>query len=191
MAAGTGKPNNLSHKESCMKFFSANLQDLRELYINSLEKALDMEQQITKTLPTMIDKASDPQLKQGLQTHLQETEGHVSRVQSILQQCTGDASTETCKVMAALATEGSDMIKDAGDPSVCDAAIIAACQEVEHHEMAVYGTLRTWANILGETAQAQELEQILNQEKHADEVLTSVSNRVNMDAQSGSSSRAA
>lgn len=174
-----------------MKFFSANLQDLRGLYISSLEKALDMEQQITKVLPKMIDKATDPQLKQGLQTHQQETEGHVSQVQSILQQLTGDANTSSCKVMSALATEGSDMIKDAGDPSVCDATIIAACQQVEHHEMAIYGTLRTWANLLGENAQAQQLEQILNQEKHADQVLSNISDRVNVEAESGSSTRAA
>lgn len=168
-----------------MKFFSANLQDLRELYINSLQKALDMEQQITKALPKMIDKTSDPQLREGLQTHLQETEGHVSRVQSILQQMTGDAKTTSCKVMSSLASEGAAMIKDAADPSVCDATIIAACQQVEHHEMAVYGTLRTWANLLGENAQAQELEMILNQEKHADHVLSSVADRVNVEAETG------
>lgn len=174
-----------------MKFFSANLQDLRELYINSLEKALDMEQQITKVLPTMIEKATNQQLKQGLQMHLQETQGHVQRVESILQQCTGDTKTETCKVMSALSTEGSEMLKDASDDSLRDAAIIAACQQVEHHEMAVYGTLRTWARILGENAQAQQLEQILNQEKHADQVLTNVSDTVNVEATSGTASRAA
>ncbi len=129
-----------------MKIFSENLQDLRELYVNSLQKALDMEQQIVKVLPTMMEKATDTQLKDALQTHLQESEVHVSKVESILSQASGEASTITCKVMAALAVEGSGIIKDTVDPSVRDAGIIAACQQVEHHEMAVYGTLRSWAD---------------------------------------------
>ena len=174
-----------------MKFFSANLQDLRELYINSLQKTLDMERQITKALPTMIEKATDPQLKQGLETHLRESEGHVSQVESLLQQMSGEASTISCKVMSSLASEGSDMIKDAGDASVCDAAIIAACQQVEHHEIAVYGTLKTWAGILGESGQAQALEQILAQEKHADVVLSEIADKVNPEAEAGRSTRAA
>ena len=174
-----------------MKFFSANLQDLRELYTNSLQKALDMEQQITKALPTMIDKATDPQLKQGLETHLGETERHVSHVQTILSQLSGDTSTITCKVMSALATEGADSIKDAGDASVCDATIIAACQQVEHHEIAVYGTLKTWASILGENEHAQMLESILSEEKHADALLSGVADRVNLDAETGTGVRAA
>lgn len=174
-----------------MKFFSANIQDLRELYVNSLQKALDSEQQIAKTLPVMIEKATDPQLKQGLETHLRETEGHASQVESILSQISGDTSTVTCKVTAALATEGSDMIKDSGDASVTDAAIIAACQQVEHHEIAVYGTLKTWAGILGENTQAEILESILQQEKHADILLTGIASRVNMEAETGTGTRAA
>ncbi|MDP9039609.1 MAG: DUF892 family protein [Acidobacteriota bacterium] len=168
-----------------MKIFSANLQDLRELYTNSLQKALDMEQQIVKVLPTMIEKATSPQLRNALETHLRESEGHVSQVESILGQATGDASTITCKVMAALATEGAGMIKDSADPAVCDAAIIAACQQVEHHEIAVYGTLRTWAGLLDEMAQAEMLETILNEEKHADILLTGIADRVNSEAETG------
>jgi ferritin-like metal-binding protein YciE len=174
-----------------MKFFSANLQDLRELYTNSLQKALDMEQQIIKTLPVMIEKATDPQLKQGLETHLRESEGHASQVESILSQISGDTSTITCKVMSALATEGSDTIKDTGDASVRDAGIISGCQQVEHHEIAVYGTLKTWAKLLGQNEQAQVLERILAEEKHADKVLSEVADRVNVEAETGSGFRAA
>lgn len=170
-----------------MKFFSANLHDLRELYVTSLQKALDMEQQITKALPTMIDKATDVQLKQGLETHLRETEGHVSQLQNILTGIRGNTDTITCKVMSALATEGSDAIKDARVSSVCDVSIIAACQQVEHHEMAVYGTLKTWARLLGETEQAQILDRILAEEKHADVLLSGVADRVNVEAEAGSS----
>lgn len=166
-----------------MKFFSANLQDLRELYINSLQKTLDMEQQITKALPTMIEQSTDTQLKQAFQSHLQETETQVERVQGILDTLAGESSTIKCKPLAALVAEAQDMIKDAADPSVRDAALIAAGQQVEHHEIAVYGTLRTWAGILGETEQARILEQILEEEKHADVLLTGISSRVNAEAE--------
>ena len=167
-----------------MKFFSANLEDLRELYNNTLQKTLDMEQQITKALPTMIEKATDPALKEAFQTHLQETDTHVTRVQGILNQIYGESKTIKCKVLSALVSEAEDSIKDASDPSVRDAALIGAGQQVEHHEMAIYGTLRTWAEILGEQNQAQTLNAILEQEKHADSVLTGISDRVNKDAQS-------
>ena len=166
-----------------MKFFSANLQDLRELYTNSLQKALDMEQQITKALPTMIEKATDPQLKQAFQSHLQETETHVTRVEGILQQLEGKTDTIKCKVLASLVSEAEDMIKDANDMSVRDVALIAAGQQVEHHEIAIYGTLRTWAGLLGETEQAEVLENILEEEKHADTILTGIASRVNRDAE--------
>ncbi|GAC1644127.1 MAG: ferritin-like domain-containing protein [Acidobacteriaceae bacterium] len=174
-----------------MKIFSANLQDLRELYVNSLQKALDMEQQIVKTLPTMIEKSTDAQLKDALQTHLRESEGHVAKVQMLLNESKGETSAITCKVMSALATEGSDTIKDTADSSVRDAGIIAAAQQVEHHEMAVYGTLRTWAGMLGDMSAASTLESILKEEKHADILLTGIADKVNVEAETGSGTRAA
>ena len=167
-----------------MKFFSANLQDLRELYINNLQKALDMEEKITEALPTMIEKSTDPQLKQAFENHLEETRGHVSKVESLLQ-AFGKDDALTCKVIGALVTEAEDSIKDAGDESVRDVTLIASAQQVEHHEMAVYGTLRTWAVLLGETDQANVLETILDEEKHADILLTGIADRVNTSAESG------
>ena len=165
-----------------MKFFSANLQDLRELYVNNLQKALDMEQQITKALPTMIEKSTNSQLQQAFRTHLEETRGHVAKVERILQSF-GTDDTLTCKVASALVTEAQDGIKDAGDESVRDVTLIAAGQQVEHHEMAVYGTLRGWAQILGETEQATVLQSILEEEQNADNLLTSIANRVNITAE--------
>ena len=162
-----------------MKFFSENLESLRELYVNELKKTLSMEQQITEALPKMIDKAADTQLKQAFQSHLQETEQHVTRVEEILRECEGEAGTVKCKVLAALITEAEDNIKDATDPSVRDVTLIASAQAVEHHEMAVYGTLRNLARILGETQQAALLQKTLDEEKHADRLLTEISDRVN------------
>ena len=167
-----------------MKFFSANLQDLRELYINNLQKAYDMEEQITKALPTMIEKATDPQLKQAFENHLEETRGHVAKVERLLQAFGKDDSSK-CKVLSALVSEAEDGIKDAADESVRDVTLIAAAQQVEHHEMAVYGTLRTWASLIGELDQASVLETILDEERHADVLLSAISDRVNVSAESG------
>ena len=165
-----------------MKLFSANIEDLRTLYVSNLKKALDMEQKITQALPIMIDKSTDPDLISAFQTHLQETRGHVAKVESILRNATGEASTETCKVINGLTTEASDTIKDVTDPTILNVALIGAAQQVEHHEIAVYGTLRTWANILGETQDATILESILEEEENADEILTGISDHVNVQA---------
>jgi ferritin-like metal-binding protein YciE len=169
-----------------MKLFSENIEDLRTLYVTSLQKALDMEQKITKALPTMIEKATDPQLSTAFRNHLTETQGHVAKVQSILRETTGDASTSTCKAISALITEAEDNIKDAGDPSIRDITLIASAQQVEHHEMGVYGTLRNWAELLGQDGAANTLESILEEEKHADELLTNISDTVNTTAETRS-----
>jgi len=165
-----------------MKFFSANIEDLRALYTNSLQKALDMEQKIVKALPTMVEKSTDPDLATAFRTHLEQTKGHVTKVESLLRKATGEDNSTTCKAMSSLITEAEDNIKDAQDDSVRDVTLIASGQQVEHHEIAVYGTLRTWAGILGERNDAAVLESILKEEEHADHLLTQISERVNIQA---------
>ena len=162
-----------------MKFFSANLDSLRKLYIDQLEQLYSAETQITEALPKMIEAASEPQLKQALQTHLRETEGHVTRLDEILNASKGSVNSKKCKGLAALVTEGEDIIKDAIDDSVRDAGIIAAAQKVEHYEIAAYGTVRNFAEILGENDHAEMLEQTLDEEKHADSVLTGIADTAN------------
>src|ERR1700721_18869 len=157
-----------------MKVFSANIEDLRSLYISNLKKALDMEQKITKALPDLIEKSTDPELTTAFQTHLSETEGHVTRVEGLLRRHLGDPKTETCKVINGLTTEASDTIKDVADGSIRDIALIGAAQQVEHHEIAVYGTLRRWAEILGLTDDARVWEAIEEQEGTADELLSEI-----------------
>src|SRR5947208_1430173 len=132
-----------------MKSMSANLETLRELYQHQLRMLLSTEQQIVEALPKMIEKATDTRLKQAFQSHLQETNVHVTRLQNILSEETRDVEAETCKVLKALVTEAEDMIKDAKDDAVRDAALIAAAQRVEHYEIAAYGAVRQWAVILG------------------------------------------
>lgn len=162
-----------------MKFMSANLDNLRKLYVDQLQHLHSAETQITKALPKMIEKATDPQLKDALETHLQETRGHVTRLEQILSQSTGEVDSKKNKGIAALISEGEDIITDSTDESVRDAGIIAAAQKVEHYEMSGYGTVRTFAEILGETNQADLLDKTLEEEKHADLVLTQIADSAN------------
>jgi ferritin-like metal-binding protein YciE len=165
-----------------MKFFSANIEDLRTLYINHLKKALDMEQEITEALPEMIEKATDQQLATAFRDHLQQTQGHVAKVEALLRSATDDADTIDCEAISGLITEAQDGIKDASDTAIRDITLIAAAQQVEHHEIAVYGTLRAWANLLGLSNDVKTIESILNEEKAADKLLSTISDGVNMQA---------
>jgi ferritin-like metal-binding protein YciE len=165
-----------------MKVFSANIQDLQTLYISNLQKALDMEQKITKALPDLIGKATDPDLVAAFQSHLLETQEHVTQVESLLERNLGESKTETCKVINGLTTEASDTITDVTDPSIRDIALLGVAQQVEHHEIAVYGTLRRWAEILGLTQDAVILEAIEEDEGNADELLSQIAERVNFAA---------
>ena len=165
-----------------MKLFSANIEDLRSLYVNNLKKALDMEQKITKALPDLVENSTDSDLATAFRTHMEQTRGHVSKVQSLLQSNIGESPTETCKVINGLTTEASDTIKDVKDTSIRDIALIGAAQQVEHHEIAVYGTLRRWAEILGRSEDASVLESIEQDEVKADKLLTQIAGRVNYQA---------
>jgi ferritin-like metal-binding protein YciE len=165
-----------------MKFFSANLDSLRKLYFDQLQQLHSAETQITEALPKMIQSATEPQLKNALQTHLQETKGHVARLEQILNEAKGSVDSKKSKGMAALITEGEDVIKDAADQSVRDAGITAAAQKVEHYEIAAYGTVRNFAEILGKDSDARLLDQTLEEEKHADSILTGISDTANTKA---------
>ena len=165
-----------------MKVFSANIEDLRSLYISNLRKALDMEQKITKALPDLIEKSTDADLALAFQTHLEETKGHVTQVEALLESNTGESKTETCEVISGLTTEASDTITDVTDTSIRDIALIGAAQQVEHHEIAVYGTLRRWAEILGLSADVLVLESIEEEEGNADQLLSEIADRVNFRA---------
>jgi len=165
-----------------MKFFSANLDSLRKLYFDQLQQLHSAETQITEALPKMIQSATEPQLKNALQTHLQETKGHVARLEQILNDAKGSVDSKKSKGMAALIPEGEDVIKDAADQSVRDAGIIAAAQKVEHYEIAAYGTVRNFAEILGKDSDAGLLDQTLEEEQHADSILTGISDTANTKA---------
>lgn len=165
-----------------MALFAGNIDDLRELYTTQLRYLLSTEEQIIKALPKMIDAATNTQLKQGLETHLRETEQQRQRLEQILGDLEGEADDKKCAVTAALIAAGEVTVKASNDDGVRDAGIIASCQKIEHFEIASYGSARDWAKLLGENEQAQMLEQTLNEEKHADEVLTQASHIANQAA---------
>lgn len=166
-----------------MRLHTAHIDNLRKLYVDQIQHLYSAESQIVEALPKMIDGAGDSELKQALQSHLQETREHVSRLEQILQQTVHKPDTKKSKAMSAIISEGDDMIGDASNEFVRDAAIITAAQRVEHYEIAAYGSVRNFADIIGETAQANLLQQTLEEEKHADAVLTSISNSANVKAE--------
>ena len=162
-----------------MRFHSAHIDNLRKLYVDQIQHLQSAETQIVEALPKLIEAASDVQLKSSLQTHLQETREQVSRLQGILEQTAGRPEPKRNKSMAALIEDGNDMVADAKNDSVRDASIIAACQRIEHYEIAAYGTVRDFAKIIGEPGQAELLEKTLEEEKRADAALNSIADSAN------------
>jgi ferritin-like metal-binding protein YciE len=169
-------------EEPRMKLFSEDLTNLRALYVNQLQKIVSMERQIAQAMPMMIERSTDEQLKQALQSHLQETDVQVTRAQDVLRQATGEVHMIKCKVMSALVDEADVMIVDTHDDAVRDAAIITSAQRIEHYEIAVYGALRRFAEILGQTQAAELLDRTIKEEGHADHLLTEISERINPSA---------
>ena len=165
-----------------MALFSMKLENLEQLFVKELRDLYDAETQITDALPKMIDHAHNPQLKQALQEHLSVTKHQISRLDRIFQMLGEKPTGETCKGMKGVIKEGDEIISAGGDPSTVDAGIISAAQRVEHYEMAGYGTVRTYAKLLGQQEMAKLLQQTLDEEAEADSKLTEIANTVNVEA---------
>ena len=165
-----------------MALFSMNIENLQQLFVEQLRDLYDGEQQITEALPKLIEKASNPQLKSALQEHLQITESQIERLEDIFEQLDEDPDGESCKGMKGVIKEGDDVVGKAKDSAVRDASIITSAQRVEHYEIAGYGTVKTYARQLGKQEWAQILEEILNEEKEADQKLTQIAESVNIEA---------
>lgn len=156
----------------------------KDLFTNQIEDLYDAEQRLTKALPKMAEAANSNQLRQAIQHHLTETQGHVSRLETIFREIGMEPKRETCDAMKGLISEGEDMVKAKGDPDIKDAAIIGAAQRVEHYEIAGYGTARAFALRLGLRQAADLLQQTLNEESAADRKLTQIAEgNVNVQAQ--------
>jgi ferritin-like metal-binding protein YciE len=157
-----------------MRFASLKLNSLRDLLLEELRDLYNAEIQLTDALPKMAEAAGSADLRAAFEHHLDETEGHVSRLEKILERLSEEVSGETCEAMKGLIKEGELIIKAEGDPDVRDAGLIGAAQRVEHHEIAGYGTARTLARRLGEDEIASVLQQTLDEEGEADKKLTSI-----------------
>jgi len=145
-----------------------------DLFVHELKDLYDEEHQLTQALPRMADKATNPELKKAFQSHLQQTEKHVQRLESILEHRGIEPDRETCSAMAGLIKEGSVVLDAEGDRDVLDAALIGAAQRVEHYEIAAYGTAKCFAQHLADDYAAELLGQTLDEEKTTDEKLTKI-----------------
>ena len=168
-----------------MKLFSDQFDSLQDLFLNQLEDLYDAEQRLTKALPKMAEAAHASQLRHAFLEHLTQTQGHVSRLDTIFRQIRAEPKRETCEAMKGLIAEGEEMISAKGDPDVKDAALIAAAQRVEHYEISGYGTARTFALRLGRRDAADLLQQTLREESETDKKLTQIAeSSVNVQASS-------
>lgn len=160
------------------------MNDLKDLYVEQLRDLYSAETQLTEALPKMADAANTPELKQGFTAHLIETQQQIQRLESIFADLGEDPGGHTCKAMQGLVAEGSDMIREKAVPAVKDAGLIAAGQRVEHYEIAGYGTVRTYAEVLGFGQHADLLATSEQEEKDADQKLTQLSKQINLEAAS-------
>jgi ferritin-like metal-binding protein YciE len=160
-------------------------EGLRELYIEELKDLYNAENQLVKALPKMAKAASSDELRQGFEEHLEQTRGHVQRLEEIFQALGESPKGKKCKGMEGLVEEGSEVMKEDFDGALMDAAIIGAAQRVEHYEIAAYGTVCAFAEQLGETEQNSLLNETLEEEKETDEKLTQLAQQINAQANEG------
>ena len=154
--------------------FSKDIKTLDDLFVHQLRDIYYAEKQIVQALPEMIEKAKDPGLKQGFESHLGETKNHVKRLEQVFKMHGVEAKGVECPAIDGIIEEADEIIGEVDDKKVLDAALIAAAQAVEHYEITRYGTLIAWAKQLGRPDCASVLQENLEEEKAADSKLTSL-----------------
>jgi ferritin-like metal-binding protein YciE len=154
------------------------LKTLQDALVEELKDIYSAEQQLVKALPLMAEKASAPQLKAGFEQHLEETFIHVTRLEQVFGLLGEQPKAETCEAMKGLLKEGQEILNEDAEPEVLDAFIIAAAQKVEHYEIATYGTLCTWAKLLGLAEVKEILGSTLAEEEATDQKLTRVAEAI-------------
>ena len=155
---------------------------LQELYVDELKDLYSAEKQLVKALPKMAKAATSEELRAGFEEHLEQTKGHVQRLEEIFTMLGKRGSGKKCMGMEGLVKEGSEIMSEDFEEDVMDAALIAAAQRVEHYEIAGYGTVCAYAELLGEKKHADLLRQTLQEEKETDQKLTELSKDINMEA---------
>ena len=158
------------------------IDTLRKLYVEELKDLYSAEKQILQALPRMAKKATNPQLKAGFEEHARQTEEQVKRLDRIFEGLGKSPRGKKCKGMEGLIEEGKEIMQEDMDDDTRDAGLIAAAQKVEHYEMAGYGTVRTYAQLLGENEAARLLQQTLDEEGATDKKLTALAESINVEA---------
>jgi ferritin-like metal-binding protein YciE len=157
-------------------------EGLRDLYIDELKDLYSAENQLVKALPKMAKAASSDELKRGFEEHLEQTRGHVQRLEKIFKSLEESPKGKKCAGMEGLVKEGSEVMEEDFEGALMDAALIGAAQRVEHYEIAAYGTASEFAKILGESEHVALLEKTLQEEKETDEKLTELATEINPQA---------
>jgi ferritin-like metal-binding protein YciE len=174
-----------------MELSIMSLKTLEDLFVEELKDLHSAEMQLVKALPKMAKAANSEKLRDGITMHLEETRGHVERIEKIFESLGKSPRGHKCKAMEGLIKEGQEMLQEDGSPEVMDAGIIAAAQRVEHYEIAAYGTVCAFANMLGQKDAEALLQKTLEEEKQTDEKLTELAeSEVNAAAQAVGQSEA-
>jgi ferritin-like metal-binding protein YciE len=162
-----------------------SMENLQELFLEQLKDVYDAEQRITKALPKMAREATSEELSTAFEEHLEQTQEHVKRLERVFEIIGESPGKKTCKAMVGLLEEGEEIMKEDAPESVLDAGIISAAQKVEHYEMATYGCLRDWAQLLGLSEAVDVLQETLDEEGETDKRLTEIAQSLNVEALSG------
>lgn len=154
------------------------MESLQDLFVDQLKDLYNAENQLVKALPKLAKSSTSAELRNAFESHLEETKGHVERLEKIFEKLGTSPGGKTCKAMKGLIEEGSEMMDEDAEPSIMDAGLIAAAQRVEHYEMAGYGVVRTFAKLLGNKEAARLLQETLEEEGAADKKLTQLAESV-------------
>jgi ferritin-like metal-binding protein YciE len=161
---------------------------LKHLYIEELKDIYNAENQLVKALPKMAKAANHEDLRAGFEEHLEQTKGHVARLEKIFKALEESPKGKKCRGMEGLIEEGAEMIKEDPAPEELDAGLISAAQRVEHYEIAAYGCVATYAKLLGENEAESLLRETLGEEKETDQKLTQLAGNINVEAENSQES---
>jgi ferritin-like metal-binding protein YciE len=160
----------------------AKIKSFEDLFLHELQDTYDAEFQLTEALPKMAEAASSSELKAAFNNHLRQTKTHITRLEQVFKAVGEKPTRKTCEAMKGLIKEGQHILKEDMPDQIKDAALIASAQRVEHYEIAAYGTMRTFAYVLGNQEIAPILQQTLDEEEQTDKMLTQIANRINTEA---------
>lgn len=160
-----------------------SVDSIEKLFVNELKDIYSAEKQITRALPKMAKAATSDEVRTAFETHLKETEGQIQRLDRVFEILAKTSGGKTCQGMKGLLEEGAEVLEESSQGDVRDAAMISAAQRVEHYEIAAYGSVRTYAELLGQKEVAQLLQETLNEEGETDKKLTQIAKKINPQAQ--------